>query len=99
MSRLTVEQAEAVYDVLVTHAGAPEFGREGFVTFMSEVGCDEYRFQGLLGFGGKFWPDERRGWRVTAYPEDERRHPAITDRIKRTNAALHLVHEYGAVIS
>ncbi len=31
----------------------------------------EFRFQGRLGFGGKFWLDDRLVGRVTCYREDE----------------------------
>lgn len=93
MRPLTAEQANAVYDVLVEHAGASEQGRDGFVVTQVNTHCQEYRLGGALGFGGKFWrttgihrEDPDLTWSVSAYPEDmtpERRR-AIDD----TNQAL-----------
>ncbi len=54
-----------VYHVLVK-AGARPDDEASFMRAM-ESGCNEYRFQGLLGFGGKYW----RGNYVNCYPEDE----------------------------
>lgn len=80
---MTEEQANAVYNVLVEHAGASEVQRDEFVFMHANGRCDEYRFQGRLGFGGKFW---RRDWRVSAYPEDTT--PARQAILDATNAAL-----------
>lgn len=84
---MTVEQANAVYDVLVTHAGASEDGRDDFVFHQTLRSPDEYRFMGALGFGGKF-RNERGRWRVSAYPEDAAQWPAIAGMVGVTNAAL-----------
>ena len=82
-------------DLLVEYAAAPEHDREDFVFAQITGWCDEYRFGGLLGFGGKFrrrW--ERVGccsaerWYVDAYPEDVARDPSIGVRVNATNAAL-----------
>jgi hypothetical protein len=59
-----------VYDLLVKVGGAPEDMRDYF-TFIhvdERHSVEEYRFQGKLGFGGKYWK-----WRnsVTCYSEDE----------------------------
>jgi hypothetical protein len=81
---VTEEQAYAVYDVLVEHAGAREDIREQFVFHLARD-CEEFRFQGLLGFGGKLYV-EPRGWRVGAYPEDMT--PARAETIRVANAAL-----------
>lgn len=84
MTALTREQANAVYDVLVEHAGASEADRADFALYVS-CGVTEYRFQGGLGFGGKFWTSGGR-WYVTCYRED-----LTADRqraIDVTNAAL-----------
>lgn len=87
MRALTVEQANAVWDVLVEHAGASEAGREDFVIVQAAGRCDEYRFIGSLGFGGKFWTStSERRWYVTAYPEDTT--PERQRVIDVTNAAL-----------
>jgi hypothetical protein len=49
--------------------------------------CAEYRFQGDLGFGGKFWRNDGR-WYVSAYPEDVKARPERAGIIEATNAAL-----------
>jgi hypothetical protein len=59
--------ANAIYDLLVLKAGALEHWRDSFVTYIASNGS-EYRFQGNLGFGGKFYNDHR--WRINCYPED-----------------------------
>lgn len=78
-------QANAVFDVLVTHAGASELTRDEFVYHQTHGRCDEFRFIGALGFGGKFW---QRDWRVSAYPEDVKRDPSKQQVVNETNAAL-----------
>ena len=86
---LTPAQARAVYNVLVEHAGATEAGRDAFVVVQANSLQPEFRFQGSLGFGGKFRRerlDDR--WYVDAYPEDIKRDPTIQNRIDATNAAL-----------
>lgn len=91
---LTPEQANAVYDVLVKHAGADDTETEGvysartdFVFAQTDKYQPEYRFMGLLGFGGKFW---RNGWEdrwyVYCYAEDLT--PARQAAVDATNAAL-----------
>ena len=77
-SPMLVESAERVYDVLVDKCGAPERQRAHFVHAQSSEDVVEWRFQGSLGFGGKFWrnsgsrPDGSWGecWYVNCYPED-----------------------------
>jgi hypothetical protein len=80
---VTEDQANAVYDVLVEHAGASEEQRDEFVIMHVNGRCDEYRFIGSLGFGGKFW---RHDWRVSCYREDET--PERVEAIRITNEAL-----------
>jgi hypothetical protein len=80
---VTEDQANAVYDVLVKHAGASEAARDEFVFMHVNGRCDEYRFIGSLGFGGKFW---RRDWRVSCYWEDATL--ARVEAIRVTNEAL-----------
>jgi hypothetical protein len=84
---LTAEQANVIYDVLVEHANAWPRGRANFVHCQTEDHCNEYRFQGDLGFGGKFWRANDR-WYVTAYPEDIAAQPKRQRIIDETNAAL-----------
>jgi hypothetical protein len=56
--RLSLITANMVYDILVTHAGAPESLRNNFVFVHTDDEdqnlCWEFRFQGLFGFGGKY---------------------------------------------
>lgn len=80
---MTTEQANAIWDALVEHAGAAEWQREEFVQLHVAGRCDEFRFMGSLGAGGKFW---RHTWTVDCYPEDLT--PARQQSIAATNAAL-----------
>jgi len=58
-----------VYDVLIAECGAAVGDRNAFVQEMqSDTPTREWRFQGRLGFGGKYWPLEKR---VSCYREDE----------------------------
>lgn len=82
---LTPHQANQIFDVLVRYAEAPEWKRDEFVLLHSEGRCDEFRFMGCLGFGGKYW---RHDWRVSAYPEDIKREPLLQTIIDTTNHAL-----------
>ncbi|OHA54176.1 MAG: hypothetical protein A2991_02845 [Candidatus Terrybacteria bacterium RIFCSPLOWO2_01_FULL_58_14] len=87
----TKEAANRVWDILVTHAGAPNdepgWARAQFVYHFTQGTISEYRFQGNLGSGGKFWCDRFEGWRVTCYPEDEtverREMIAVTNAVLR----------------
>lgn len=64
------ETLEAIYTILVTTCGAGERERSAFIChhLKPDMG-GEWRFQGLLGFGGKlkthWWPP-----RVDCYQED-----------------------------
>lgn len=85
---LTDDQANAIWDVLVQHAGAMEDRRTDFVETQTMRDAPiEYRFQGGLGFGGKFWND-RTGRRVSAYREDVAARPERQQMIDTTNSAL-----------
>jgi hypothetical protein len=72
--QLTLEQAHTVYTILVGFCGAPDtiMGRTLFVSSVTRPHDHniEYRFQGLLGFGGKFYATRNR-WYVSYYAEDE----------------------------
>lgn len=86
---ITAEQANAIYDVLVAEVSAPEGQRDMFVYHQTAGRCDEYRFGGTLGFGGKFWRTNGK-WYVTCYPEDR---TLERDRwIELTNARLAELH-------
>lgn len=59
------------FDLLVDKAGASEEDRWSFMHAFMKDDRDpvEYRFQGLLGFGGKFWRSDGRHY-VNYYQED-----------------------------
>jgi hypothetical protein len=60
---------DRVYDLLVYVGGASERERETFISMqMADRPCSEYRFQGIFGFGGKYWHKENC---VTCSTEDE----------------------------
>lgn len=84
---LTTEQAQAIWDVLVEHAGASENRRDDFVTAQQREVVREWRFQGSLGSGGKFrrngWGDR---WYVDCYEEDAT--PERRSVIDAVNAAI-----------
>lgn len=67
---MTEKQFKKIYDFLVCIGGASESERESFIyhhTKATEI-CTEWRFSGLLGFGGKY----RSGTNsVDCYSEDE----------------------------
>ena len=84
---MTDDMKLAIYAVLVSDAGAQDTDsmHEQFMTNWPE--CNEFRFCGNLGFGGKVWAAKHgEPVRVTCYPEDRN---AIRDEIvTRTNLAL-----------
>lgn len=86
-SSLTETLANKIFDILVSHAGADKSIRESFV-YSQTQGCMEFRFGGLLGFGGKFWNDHGHFY-ITGYPEDmnDKRRKIITE----TNITLTLL--------
>lgn len=79
------ELANRVYDLLVSLGGADESERQSFIYHHcdSKDGCDEWRFRGKLGFGGKYRSTTNT---VTCYQEDET--PQIMDTIVQINTAL-----------
>jgi len=70
MKHIPVERCNKIYDVLVNLGSASESDRGQFVYVHSEseYGCREWRFQGKLGFGGKYRSETNR---VDCYIEDE----------------------------
>lgn len=58
-----------VFNILVNEAGANESNRDQFAHWWTTNG-HEFRFQGVLGFGGKFWRNNDR-WYINCYSEDE----------------------------
>lgn len=94
---ITIGQADAIYDVLVQHAEAREARRYEFIFHLTR-GCEEFRFMGSLGFGGKLYV-EPGGWRVGAYPEDIKAYSERQQVIDATNAALSQLYAAQGVIS
>jgi hypothetical protein len=80
-------EAGAIYDILVNVCGAhcDERERENFVQSVGSPHFTEWRFQGTLGFGGKFWNNASR-WYVNCHQEDET--PARQLTIDKANVAL-----------
>ncbi len=94
---MTPKQADAVYDVLVEHCGAPDhpdsFLRADFILRQMAGSADEYRFMGALGGGGKFWNCNGR-WYVNCYAED------LTDeRLRMISAANEALAELRARVT
>lgn len=77
-----------VYDILL-EAGATENWRTDFVLHMSGT-TQEYRFGGMLGFGGKFYNMAGR-WYISCYPED--RTDARAKLIESINTRLRALQE------
>jgi hypothetical protein len=77
-----------VYDLLVSIGGASETERRGFLYSHTEdkFGCDEWRFCGHLGFGGKF---RSRRFTVDCYRESET--PERLRIIAELNTALEVL--------
>ena len=82
------EEAIQIWKILVEHCGLfdeeVEMNRFMWVQSKDKI-CREFRFQGKLGFGGKFRvrPDS---WYVDCYQEDET--AEILEAIKAANMAL-----------
>jgi hypothetical protein len=67
---MTKEKMNKVYDLLVNMGGAYEPDRYSFIYHHTEskYKCEEWRFSGKFGFGGKY----RVGYnRIDYYKEDE----------------------------
>ena len=75
------------WDILVEHAGARPSDRDCFILncLDDEHPLTEYRFCGLLGFGGKFWRCDGMVY-VNCYPEDDNQKRTLI--IDKTNKAL-----------
>lgn len=76
---MNTEKANKIYDLLVSIGGSVESERDSFIYHHthSKDGCTEWRFQGLLGFGGKYRSTTNR---VDCYREDE-----TQERLKMIN--------------
>jgi hypothetical protein len=84
-NKLTKDQANQVYDILVKKGGASETMRDSFLYHHceSKYGCCEYRFGGKLGFGGKYRIQYNK---VDCYSEEET--PSILNIINEINNEL-----------
>lgn len=89
---MSEERANKIYDVLVNLGGAPESMRFAFIyhytksderTSTFDTIPSEWRFQGKLGYGGKYWTERNA---VNCYSEDET--PEILKLIKDINNEL-----------
>lgn len=92
MRKITAAQAKAAFQILVEHAGQRD-NADDCLSFMHHVSLvsrptDEYRFQGALGFGGKFRNNGNKNNipYVDCYRENET--PQRLAMIETTNAAL-----------
>jgi hypothetical protein len=86
--------ANNIWHVLVTEGGARD-GRDDHYAFVAYLEKPlsfghEWRFQGALGFGGKFYNDGFQ-WRVGCYREDDTQ-PRL-GMIQRTNERLAALRE------
>lgn len=65
---MTSDKANAVYDILVKFCQSKESNRVYFIMNMTDPKPPtEWRFQGNLGFGGKYYSDDNK---VACYFED-----------------------------
>lgn len=85
MNKLPPKKAEHVWDALEIFGGAHPADREDFLYAVTTTGITEWRFQGKLGFGGKFWLSNGR-WYVSCYSEDLT--PERIELVKRINDLL-----------
>lgn len=93
--------ANAIYDILVEECGAPSHAdsRMNFVQSQIVEVVREWRFQGNLMFGGKFWrqeygrPSRNNSWYVNYYNEHQT--PERDAMQEAANARLAtLLHEW-----
>lgn len=103
--KLTEEQANQVYDILVEDGGAIDryderlggsHDRNNFIYnhTKDKYPATEWRFQGVFGFGGKYYASNNR---VGCYPEE--RTPEKDELIRKMNIKLHEIipNGYGTV--
>lgn len=92
MIKITKDEAAKAYAILVAHAGAQDDPDkcEAFVHHVSSPDhpCEEYRFGGALGWGGKFRNNGNN--KNIPYVDCYREHSNLMTkaRIEVTNAAL-----------
>lgn len=87
--------ANAIYEILVEECGAPVAGvtgQEYFVAWLTREPSgrlSEYRFQGMIGFGGKIYFSANQFY-VSCYQEEET--PYVNMQIAAANARLQALH-------
>jgi len=88
--RESIHRFGSIYDLLVRIGGASDLSRQDFIYHhaRSSEPCDEYRFQGFLGYGGKY---RRKTNTVDCYQEDET--PQRLAIIERLNNELKKLEE------
>ncbi len=86
---MTLSQASALYDILVTYADALPEERPRFIAYLCDgANWHEWRFCGSLGMGGKLYHSGGRFW-VSCYSEDETpKRKATIARVNREIEAL-----------
>jgi hypothetical protein len=84
-SEISEQAARSICRILKEECGATDFMLDWFIPRLREESITEYRFQGNLGFGGKFWNANGR-WYVTCYSEDET--PERQEMIRKANERL-----------
>lgn len=96
---INFEYANKIYDVLVEECSAingwddhPMEERHSFCRYLAEdsYGYHEWRFGGLLGYGGKF-KNSGHHWYVDCYSEDET--PEHLVMIEKANKRLDVLFE------
>lgn len=87
---MTEEIANRIYDILVEDCAASKIMRDSWVHHQTNPNefTIEWRFSGLMGFGGKFWRNGGR-WYVDAYSEDYT--PKMEKLIAATNKKIDAV--------
>lgn len=83
-----------IWYVLHSYCEAPLTCKDQLKSYFINNDSGEFRFQGNLGFGGKFYFDEL-GWRVGFYPEDHTQ--KRQDISNEVNAILDNKFEYHLV--
>jgi hypothetical protein len=95
MPPINKETAEKIWAILVEDGGAwnppglrGHFERDSFVRYVTKENGVEWRFQGRLGFGGKFY-NNMGMWYVNCYAENKNAETtAIINRINEKLAIL-----------
>lgn len=87
---MTETTANKIYNILVNFGGAYEPDRDNFIYHHCKAKniCTEWRFQGKLGFGGKYYSDLNV---VDCYQENET--PLILELIEKINSELKNIHD------